>query len=473
MHPGRPLRSRLLVGLLVVTGVGLLVSCLVSILTLRTFITERLDAQLVLTAERAMVRLDNGTPPVGVDAPSPSPYFVVLIHPGTGEVNQIYGDTFREDVVLNRIAALSLADLRSYGRSQELFELNSTEDSVPPHRATVRLRDDAIMVSGVPTEEREDYPRQLMQVQLVTAIMLLGGLTLVGRRLIVRGLAPLDRMATTAGQISTGSDLADRMPDADPYTEVGRLGMAINTMLGRLEHAFKAKAASERRVRDFAADASHELRTPLTTIRGYTELYRQGAIPPEELPGAMRRVEGEAERMSRLVAELLELARLDRTGSLQLADCDLAALVREMAADAAAVDPDRNLVLDLPESLVQPIDEPRFRQILANLLDNVREHTPEGTPVTIRLDGEGDETVLVVADAGPGMPTDEAHRAFDRFYRGNRSPGVGSGLGLSIVQAIATAHGGSVGIESSPGAGTTITVWLSTNGALLPPETTD
>lgn len=453
------LRSRLLVGLLIVTGVGLLVSSLVSVLTLRAFINERLEAQLLLTTERAMVRLDNGTPPVGVDAPSPSPYFVVLLNPETGEVNQIYGDTFREDVVLSRVSELSLAQLRSYASSQELFELDTPDSSVPPHMVTVRMRADAIMVSGVPTEERQDYPRQLMTVQLLTAVLLLGALLLVGGRLIVQALAPLSRMATTAGRISTGSDLAARMPGADPYSEVGRLGSAINTMLGRLESAFQAKAESERRVREFAADASHELRTPLTTILGYAELYRQGAIPPEELPEAMKRVESEATRMSRLVAELLELARLDRTGSLQLAVCDLAALTRDIVGDASALEPGRPLTMDVPDRLFWKVDEARFRQILTNLLANVREHTPGGTPVTVRLSAPTkDAAILEVADAGPGLSAEDADRAFDRFYRSTRSPGAGSGLGLPIVRAIAAAHGGTVAIDSRPGEGATVTV---------------
>lgn len=197
--PPGTLRSRLLAGLLIVTGAGLLVSSLISVLTLRAFITERLEAQLLLTTERAMVRLDNDTPPVGVDAPSPSPYFVVLLNPETGEVNQIYGDTLREDVVLNRLAHLSLSELRSYASSQEIVELDTPDERVPPHLITVRMRPNSIMVSGVPTDEREDYPRQLVTVQLITAILLLGGLLLIGGRLIVRALAPLDRMATTAG----------------------------------------------------------------------------------------------------------------------------------------------------------------------------------------------------------------------------------------------------------------------------------
>lgn len=461
MLHGRSLRYRLLVGLLVVTGTGLLLTCVVGFLTLRAFITERLDAQLLLTAERAMVRLDNGSPPVGMDAPSPSPYFVVLLSPKTGEVEQVYGDTLREDVVVKRITSMPLKRLVSYGRSKEIFELDDPDEGVPPHRTTVRLRADTVMVSGVPTDDREAYPWQLVLTQLITAGLLLGGLTFIGRWLITRGLGPLNRMETTANQISTGSDLADRVPGAEPYSEVGRLGMAINTMLGRIERAFAAQRESEERVRAFAADASHELRTPLTTIRGYAELYRQGAIPPEELPGAIGRIENEAERMSRLVGELLELARLDRSGSLQLDRVDLAALVRDMVVDARALEPDRPIRLDVPERLEREIDETRFRQILANLLGNVREHTPPGTPVLVRLLGTDDATFLTVSDEGTGMNPDDAQRAFDRFYRGNRAPGGGSGLGLSIVRATAEAHGGEVGLvprDGADGSGVTVTV---------------
>ncbi|PSK98616.1 two-component system OmpR family sensor kinase [Murinocardiopsis flavida] len=469
MQRGRSLRSRLLIGLLAVTGVGLLFTCVVSFLMLRSFITERLDAQVVLAAERAMVRLDNGTPPVGVEAPSPSPYFVVLLSPKTGKVDNVYGDTQREDVVISRINSIPLERLVAYGKSKEIFELGDPDHGVPAHRATVRLRSDAVMVSGVPTDDREAYPWQLVLTQLITAGLLLSGLTFIGRWLIVRGLGPLDRMETTANQISTGSDLADRVPGAEPFSEVGRLGMAINTMLGRIERAFAAQQASEERVRSFAADASHELRTPLTTIRGYAELYRQGAIPDAELPGAIRRIENEAERMSRLVAELLELARLDRSGSLQWDRCDLAAVVRDVVADARALEPGRRLRLDVPDHLEREIDETRFRQILANLLGNVREHTPPGTPATVRLSaGTGPaETVLTVSDDGQGMSSEDQQRAFDRFYRGTRAPGGGSGLGLAIVRAIAEAHGGTVHLvprNGHEGSGVTVTVRIPARG---------
>ncbi|WP_017538704.1 sensor histidine kinase [Nocardiopsis halophila] len=457
MAPGR-LRFRLLVGLLAVTAAGLLVTCVVGFVTLRGYITDRIDDQVVLAAERAMARLDNDTPPVGVEAPSPSPYLVVLVDRGTGRVNQVYGDLERDDVVLARLEEVPVRELRRLGATEEIVDLDGRESSVPPYRATVRQRADGLMVTAVPTNEREEYPWNLVLTQLVTAVLLLGGLLLAGRWLIGRGLDPLDRIATTADRISTGSDLSARMPVAEGGSEVGRLASAINTMLGRLERAFAAQRASEERVRAFAADASHELRTPLTTIRGYAELGRQGAIPEQELSGAMRRIEDEAERMGTLVAELLELARLDRTGALHLDGADLVRVVGDMVEDHRVVHPERPVVLRAPDALECRVDEARFRRVVANLLANAAEHTPEGTPVEVRLSASGPYAALRVRDEGPGMGTADLDRAFDRFHRGTRSPGGGSGLGLSIVAAIAAAHGGDAGIESERGAGTAVTV---------------
>jgi len=304
--------------------------------------------------------------------------------------------------------------------------------------------------------------RGLVLAEVITGAGLLALLALGGRWLIGRGLSPLDTMASTADMITSRGDLTARMPDPGDHAEAGRLAAAINTMLDRIQQAFRARWASEQKVRQFAADASHELRTPLTTIRGYAELYRQGALGPDRLPNAMRRIEQEAERMSSLVAELLELARLDRQSSLDLTETDLAGLVRDAVADAQAVEPDRPVNARTPPSLVVVADEPRIRQVLANLLGNVREHTPADTPVAVRLSAAGQGALLEVTDAGPGMDSEAAARAFDRFYRGgyNGGNGHGSGLGLSIVQAIAAAHGGHAMLKSAEGAGTSVQVWI-------------
>ena len=263
--------------------------------------------------------------------------------------------------------------------------------------------------------------RGLILAELITGAILLALLALGGRWLISRGLAPLDRMASTADMITSRGDLTARMPDPGDHAEAGRLAAAINTMLDRIQQAFGARWASEQKVRQFAADASHELRTPLTTIRGYAELYRQGALGPDRLPNAMRRIEQEADRMSSLVAELLELARLDRNSSLDLTDTDMAELVRDAVADAKAVEPARPVSATTPPRLIVVADEPRIRQVLANLLGNVREHTTPETPVAVRLAQAGQGALLEVTDAGQGMSEEAAARAFDRFYRGGHN----------------------------------------------------
>jgi signal transduction histidine kinase len=266
--------------------------------------------------------------------------------------------------------------------------------------------------------------RGFIIAELITGAALIALLALAGEWLIGQGLEPLDEMTSTANEISSRGDLTARMPDADDQTEIGRLGVSINTMLDRIQQAFSSRLHSEQKVREFAADASHELRTPLTTIRGYAELYRQGALGPDQLPSAMRRIEQEAQRMSTLVAELLELARLDRTSSLDLTETDLATVVRDAVADAVAVEPHRPVRAEAPPRLVAVVDESRIRQVLANLLGNVRAHTPASTPVAVRLGEITDGVLIEVADAGPGMSKEDAIRAFDRFHRATDRPAV-------------------------------------------------
>jgi signal transduction histidine kinase len=335
------------------------------------------------------------------------------------------------------------------------------------------------LVVAQPTSAATRKVRRFIIYELITGGALIALLAIGGEWLIGRGLDPLGQMASTAHGITSRGDLTARMPDADDQTEVGLLGSAINTMLDRIQQAFGARLRSEQKVREFAADASHELRTPLTTIRGYAELYRQGALGPDQLPSAMRRIEQEAQRMSTLVAELLELARLDRTSSLDLTETDLAGVVRDAVADAAAVEPQRPVRAEAPPRLVAVVDEPRIRQVLANLLGNVRTHTPVTAPVAVRLGAITGGILIEVADAGPGMSDEDAARAFDRFHRApelgdddtdpagqgaerGADHSGGSGLGLSIVQAIAAAHGGRATLESRPGHGTKVRVWLPT-----------
>jgi two-component system OmpR family sensor kinase len=276
------------------------------------------------------------------------------------------------------------------------------------------------------------------------------------------GIRPLRRMTASAGAIAAG-DLSQRVPSATPGTEAGDLGVALNGMLGRIEEAFDERTASEARLRQFIADASHELRTPVTTIRGYAELYRAGALAEAgALDDAMRRTEQESVRMGTLVDELLHLARLDQGRPLETAPVDLRALAADAVLDAQAVAPDRSVRLEGDDPVVVLGDEPRVRQVIANLVGNALVHAP-GAGVTVRVDATATTAVLEVVDDGPGMAPADAARALDRFYRADASRqrhSGGSGLGLAIVDATVRAHGGSVAVDSAVGRGTTVRVEL-------------
>lgn len=471
------LRVRLLAGLLLVTTVGLFVTGLISTLVLRTYLLERLDAQLTVAVNRAARQVQEVPRQPIQQAIAPSRYVLAVVEPSHGKIQHLNGDGPEMTVAQRTLRRQQVEQLRRNADSSKPFLLEPRRG--PTLRAVAGYnRAGQIVVVAANMTDIDDSTHQLIITEVATGAGLVVLIAAGGRWLITRGLAPLARMATTAQRVSGGGDLSARMPGADDETETGRLASAINTMLGRIERSFAARLESERRVRAFAADASHELRTPLTTIRGYAELCRQGAIAPEDLPAAMGRIESEAARMSRLVAELLELARLDRSAALEMTETDLSAAVREAAADARTVEPDRPVTVDAPEGLTAVVDEPRFRQVLANLMTNVREHTPAGTPVTLRLDRSGDAVLLEVHDEGPGMDPKVATRAFDRFSRGadirrTRATGpdgpasAGSGLGLAIVQAIVASHDGSVTLDSTPGAGTTVRVVLPDRA---PPE---
>jgi signal transduction histidine kinase len=449
------LNARLMAGLLAVTGLGLLVMGLVSALVLNTYLMHRVDAQLRAARDKAAPKLlQPGLPAQGV---APAQYIVLLVSPN-GDIRTPGGTDPDPSVAITRIRDLGVPELRARADDDEPFSLGDLRAVARPYRpnAVRPAVRGTVFVVATPLAEIEGAVRRLVVAELVTGGVLLGSLVLIGRWLIGRGLAPLDRMAWTAHAITTGGDLRARMPGAESHTEVGRLASAINVMLDRIADAFVARGRSEARVREFAADASHELRTPLTTIRGYAELYRQGAL--DDLPDAMRRIEEEAGRMSLLVGDLLELARLDRGSSLELGPVDLAELARDAAADGSAVAPDRTFTADAPESLTAVADEARIRQVLANLVANVTAHTPGDAVIRVGRSPGG--VFLEVADEGPGMTEADAGRAFDRFHRAARDPRGGSGLGLSIVAAIAAAHGGRATLASSPADGTTVRIEL-------------
>ncbi|HUE06756.1 MAG TPA: HAMP domain-containing sensor histidine kinase [Acidimicrobiales bacterium] len=333
-----------------------------------------------------------------------------------------------------------------------------------------------IMVQAQPLTDQTSTLHTLFLTELaVTAGAIV--LALFGGWWLVRlGLRPLEDVEATADSIAAGN-LDQRVPGADEPTEVGRLARALNVMLERIQNAFDARVRSESRLkqneqhlRQFVADASHELRTPIAAVSAYAELFERGAgTRSEDLPRIAAGIRTETERMDRLVSDLLTLARLDEGVPMEREPVELVALVSEGVRTATAVGPAWPVQFWAPHPVEVTGDKDRLRQVVDNLLANVRAHTPEGTTTKVRVDQIGDQAEIEVRDTGPGMPGDEANRIFERFYRSDpartRTSG-GSGLGLSIVAAIVEAHGGTVTASSAPGEGMTVTVRIPNSADL-------
>jgi two-component system OmpR family sensor kinase len=340
----------------------------------------------------------------------------------------------------------------------------SVQDSDLAYRALIeRLPNGTVVVTAAPLSDVEEAIARVMRAVVVAAFATLVVTAFASWWLIRSGLRPVDRMVDTAAAIA-GGDLSRRIPDANPRTELGRLGAALNEMLSQIEQSTAARAASEARLRRFVADAAHELRTPLTSLRGYVELYSQGALStPEALNRAMGRIGAEASRMGRLVEDLLLLARLDQQRALERECVDLVALAQEAATDFAAIAPNRPFTTEFDGEAVVLGDRVRLRQVIDNLLTNARTHSPPETAVRLTVHREGNVAELIVADEGPGIPPAAQERVFERFWRGDpgrsRARG-GTGLGLAIVASIVAAHGGTVDLTSVPGQGATFTVRL-------------
>ncbi len=329
------------------------------------------------------------------------------------------------------------------------------------------------IVIAAPLRDVNATVSELIQDEMIigaAVLLIVGGLAYY---LIGVGMRPLVRIEETAGQIAAG-DLSRRVEDTDPKTEVGRLGIALNGMLAHIEQAFDERRASENRLRRFVADASHELRTPLTSVRGYAELFRRGAAErPADLANAMRRIEAESARMGVLVDDLLLLAQLDQGRPLEQEPVELVGLVRELADDARAIEPDRPLEVESDDSVVVTGDDARLRQAVGNLLANARAHTPADAAVTVSVRAGGEDAVIEVADAGPGIDPGDIDRVFERFFRSDPSrarASGGTGLGLSIVASITEAHGGRTEVSSTPGEGSAFRVILPLARAAEPSD---
>lgn len=319
------------------------------------------------------------------------------------------------------------------------------------------------VVIGQPFSPVQRNVTRLFTVFLFTALALavLGAILVWAS--VRRTLRSLHDIEVSTHSIAAGN-LAMRVPHGHDEDEVGQLATSINMMLSHIEQAFNEKEASERRMRQFVSDASHELRTPLATVRGYAELYRLGGIPADKMDQSIGRIESEANRMSGLVQDLLQLARLDEGRPLSLSKVNLRAVAEDAVSDLRVRDDSHPAAVtgpngSEPPAIIVTADQNRVTQMITNLLSNVLTHTPAGTPVEVVLSTAGNQAFVDVQDHGPGVPADKADRIFERFYRTDTSrsrQSGGSGLGLAIVAAVMAAHGGSAHALQTPGGGLTI-----------------
>lgn len=447
-----------------------------TLLALHQYLVGELDEQLMHIAQRsAMMERRAPPPPPGHRGPAPRPgpgpnfldapgqpvgMVAAVIDGGTAIVAGTL-NRGADRTAVSRTAAAQLAALDRVGRpvTRSIDGLGRYRLVSAPGRAP-----DTTLVVGL---SMANVAQTLARVALIFAVVTASALTVAiaaGALMIRRALSPLNRVAAAAGAVAELTldhgevGLPVRVPDADidPDTEVGRLGMAVNRMLDHIAAALSSRQASETRVRQFVADASHELRTPLAAIRGYTELaQRRRAELPADVAHAMNRVESEADRMTRLVEDLLLLARLDSGRPLQHTAVDLSRLCADAIGDAHVAGPGQRWNLELPDEPVLVIgDETRLYQVVANLLANARVHTPAGTTVTLAVRTDTNLAVLTVSDDGPGIPDSLLPEVFGRFVRGDvsRSHREGStGLGLAIVSAVVRAHGGQITLDSAPG----------------------
>jgi two-component system OmpR family sensor kinase len=455
------LRARLVAGLLALSALGLVLLAAITYAEQRSFLLERADQQ-VRAALPAVARelveqggrpgadngLPGGFPPRGPDGRPGGRRPERNVPAGTrGEVRGTDG-TVQASVVLGFEQATP-SDTELPGDLPFGRPVTVSSDGERYRALAEPAASGLVLVAAIPLADVDDTLARLLVVE---ALVIAGILIVLGGAawwVVGIGLRPLDRIGDTAGAIAAG-DLGRRVEPADDRTEVGRLGLALNAMLARLEQAFAQRRASEERLRRFVADASHELRTPLASIRGYSELFRMGAsADPEETATAMRRIEQEAARMGVLVEDLLTLARIDEVREPVREPVDLAALARDAADDARATAPARAITVRGADTVPVIGDPDRLRQVLGNLVRNALVHTPPDAAIELSaVENGAGRAILRVRDHGPGLPAGvQPADLFERFWRaeGGRARGRGgAGLGLAIVAGIVAQHGGTV-----------------------------
>lgn len=442
-------------------------TCLLTISVLRTYLVEQLDDDMDDNRNAISAMLFGGD--TQADSMAFSRYYGILMDTS--------GDRLTTMSSFNQPGAPQLGQmtLEEVASHEEPFSVPNVEEGGQPWRVAVYSLESgrgsvAVALSLEDTNEVVDQAAKLiLRFGLIVTALAVG----VAYLAVTRSFRPLDRVEKTAAVIAAG-DLSQRVNIGNPQTEIGRLSRSLNTMLAHIESAFASRSASENKMRRFVADASHELRTPLVTIRGFSELYRHGALETEEdVSTAMSRIENEAKRMGEMVEDLLMLARIDEQRPLQMDPVDLLVLAQDAAVDAQASDPDRRIkviALDggAPPSAPTAGDEARLRQVMANLLTNAMRYTPPGSPIEIavgveRVIDDRLNAIIEVRDHGPGISEDDAARVFERFYRADTSrtrETGGTGLGLAIVAAIVAQHDGTVRINDTAGGGATLSLRL-------------
>ena len=488
------LRTRVLAGVLAVLLLALAVCDVAAVTALRRYLLSQTDAQL----QTVLRQYRPYTQPVALVLP-PVPA------PRQAQARPVARRAGREGVRLSilasrpgpeveilgpRLTALPLLDefyaayITRGGRTEDKF-LRGNPDLLPRMPANLhalasmaraqtvtsenghaQLRLRAMKVGRgtlVATTSLADVNQTVGQLELIVAIGSAAAALLAAAGvawLVRRGVRPIETMAAQADRISAG-DLTGRVSPRDPQTEVGRLGVALNGMLARIEASVQEREATQERTRQFFADASHELRNPLASLRANAELYQQGALPSRpQVDEAMRRITLEAQRMSSLVDDMLRLARLDQPPGQQQDPVDLSALVTRSAERARATSPWHRWQAGIADGLEVTGDEELLRRAIDNLLANVHAHTPDGTMATITAARRGDTITIQVSDDGPGVPAADLPRIFDRFYRSGARTDPGTGLGLAIVAATACAHHGTLEAALNTPRGLCITLTL-------------
>ena len=446
------LRTRILSGFVIVTvlviGLGVAV-----VVAQRNQLVEQLDRQL-----EAIVPLERPEPPV-VD---PGPPIADRDRPIEEPISDVFIAAVRSDGTVDVLvqgqlldAVPDVSDFVDATLDGRTFETVDSTDGSTQFRALLDPVAEGVVVIAVPTTDIDETVRNLALMFLVVAIVVAAILAVVAWWIVRLGLRPISAMTRTAQAIS-GGDRGERAPEIDEQTEAGQLAAAFNVMLDQRDEA-------DDTLRRFASDASHELRTPLTSIRGYLDVYAAGGFrEPGQLDDAVRRMQDEANRMSDLVEQLLQLARLDEMRELDVSSVDLEQLVRDVVANAQAGHLDRNIVVhaDIGGTDDVQVDHDRIKQLVTVLVDNALTHAPDAT-VEVSARTSPDELVIIVADDGPGLDEEDAARVFARFYRSatsrSRTSG-GSGLGLAIAHSIAEAHGGSLTLRTALGEGCEFTI---------------